>query len=105
MTVNDEPPQGDTTVLVSNTPPPSDPKKAPKFNLITKPFVITPRDSSAPSKLAAMKPFAPKLDKSISDGLNNFANSAKSALDRLSKLGARGSNGSGQPTSGSDSAH
>ena len=56
--------------LFCNTPPPNDPKKAPKFNLITKPFVITPGDSSAPSKLAAMKPFGPKLNSPISDGLN-----------------------------------
>ncbi len=103
MTVNDAPPQGDTPPSVDNTPPPSYPKTAPKFNLINKPFVITPGDSSAPSKPAATNLSGPKLNRPISDGFKHLVNSAKSALDGLSKLAARGSNGSRQPTSDSNS--
>ena len=79
MTVNDAPPQSDTSPSVDNTPPPSYPKTAPKFDLVNKPFVITPGDSSTPTRPAAANLSEPKLNRPISDGFKHLVNSAKSA--------------------------
>jgi hypothetical protein len=102
MTVDNPPAQDDTPASVDNTPLPSDPMTAPKFNLINQRFVITPGGSSAPTKPAVTNLPGTKLNHPIADGVKHLVNSAKSALRGLSKLATRRSIGSGQPTGDSN---